>query len=565
MTGKSVYSEVWLKAAVVGSSWASFEIIVGSFLHNLRLPFAGMLLSAASVLLLAAFIRLWPLRGLIIRAGLVCALMKSISPSALVFGPMIGITTEAMIMELVLLIFGRNLIAISLAGGLAVLWALAQKLLNLFVLYGFNLIEIAESFYAYLIKISGIKALSLVELFYVIVVIYLLLGMVAALAGSFIGKSYLKNGGVETKSIDLAKDVGFAGGQKNLQAQLMLLPVLLLSAAGVLLALNFRLYILALPAGFVFIVWIALRYRQAVRRLLKPAVWLQFLLITLVASLLLESANQGFGFSLKGMWLGAEMVFRAVLLIFSFTALAAELRNPVLKAVLQRHGLSRLYGATSLAFSALPALIGELPKWKDLLRNPQQLLWQVLGRSEQLLKQFSKENQAFNVVIITGEVHQGKTIFLSQLLDLMQQNNIAAKGFLARARFENDIQTGYDLHLFPSGTKLPLARTGTVDGWVGFRRFSFNPEAFAAGSALLRNSSSDSDCWLVVDELGPMELEGNGWHDTVSLLLTKEHMRMIWVVRKNFVPAMLTHFAAERVLTIDIGQHTADEALEMLK
>ncbi|HQO48966.1 MAG TPA: hypothetical protein PK939_00960, partial [Bacteroidales bacterium] len=319
MTGKSVYGEVWLKAAVVGSSWASFEIIVGSFLHNLRLPFAGMLLSAASVLLLAAFIRLWPLRGLIIRAGLVCALMKSISPSALVFGPMIGITTEAMIMELVLLIFGRNLIAISLAGGLAVLWALAQKLLNLFVLYGFNLIEIAESFYAYLIKISGIKALSLVELFYVIVVIYLLLGMVAALAGSFIGKSYLKNGGVETKSIDLAKDAGFAGGQKNLQAQLMLLPVLLLSAAGVLLALNFRLYILALPAGFVFIVWIALRYRQAVRRLLKPAVWLQFLLITLVASLLLESANQDFEFSLKGLWLGAEMVFRAVLLIFSFT------------------------------------------------------------------------------------------------------------------------------------------------------------------------------------------------------------------------------------------------------
>jgi hypothetical protein len=32
---------VWLKAAVLGGLWASVEIIIGSFFHNLRLPFAG--------------------------------------------------------------------------------------------------------------------------------------------------------------------------------------------------------------------------------------------------------------------------------------------------------------------------------------------------------------------------------------------------------------------------------------------------------------------------------------------------------------------------------------------
>jgi len=31
--------DIWLKAAMLGSLWASVEIILGSFLHNLHIPF----------------------------------------------------------------------------------------------------------------------------------------------------------------------------------------------------------------------------------------------------------------------------------------------------------------------------------------------------------------------------------------------------------------------------------------------------------------------------------------------------------------------------------------------
>ena len=37
--------QLWMKAAVVGGLWASIEIIIGSFLHNTRLPFAGSMLA----------------------------------------------------------------------------------------------------------------------------------------------------------------------------------------------------------------------------------------------------------------------------------------------------------------------------------------------------------------------------------------------------------------------------------------------------------------------------------------------------------------------------------------
>ena len=92
-------SPVWMKAAIVGGLWASVEIIVGSFLHNLRIPFSGTFLTMQGIMILIAFYRLWPERGLIWRAGLICALMKSVSPSSVILGPMSGIFFEAILLE----------------------------------------------------------------------------------------------------------------------------------------------------------------------------------------------------------------------------------------------------------------------------------------------------------------------------------------------------------------------------------------------------------------------------------------------------------------------------------
>ncbi|MBE0652894.1 MAG: hypothetical protein IH594_03805, partial [Bacteroidales bacterium] len=103
-----ILDDKWLRAAVLGSLWASFEIIVGSLLHNLRIPFAGTFLTLFSVILLVAFSRIWPQRGVLLRAGVLCAMMKSISPSAVILGPMIGILTEAFILEITFIALGRN-------------------------------------------------------------------------------------------------------------------------------------------------------------------------------------------------------------------------------------------------------------------------------------------------------------------------------------------------------------------------------------------------------------------------------------------------------------------------
>ena len=118
---------VWLKAAVAGSLWASVEIIAGSFLHNLRLPLSGTILTFISVYLMISFAVIWNEKGLIIRAGLICALMKSISPSAIIIGPMLGILSEAIILEAAIYFLGHNLTGYVLGGSLAVLSCIRQS------------------------------------------------------------------------------------------------------------------------------------------------------------------------------------------------------------------------------------------------------------------------------------------------------------------------------------------------------------------------------------------------------------------------------------------------------
>jgi len=73
MTSINPLSNRWLKASVLGCLWASSEIVFGSFLHNLRIPFTGIILTGIGIILLISVAHLWKENGLFWRAGLVCA------------------------------------------------------------------------------------------------------------------------------------------------------------------------------------------------------------------------------------------------------------------------------------------------------------------------------------------------------------------------------------------------------------------------------------------------------------------------------------------------------------
>ena len=101
-------SEKWIKASIIGTIWAAAEIVLGSFLHNLRVPFSGNVLAAIALVILISVSYKWRERGLFWRAGVICALMKPMLPSAIIFGPMIAIIMESLLLEASVRLFGRT-------------------------------------------------------------------------------------------------------------------------------------------------------------------------------------------------------------------------------------------------------------------------------------------------------------------------------------------------------------------------------------------------------------------------------------------------------------------------
>ena len=152
----NLLSDKWLKAAVIGGLWASIEIVLGSFLHNLRIPFAGTILATQGILLVIAFGQVWKESGIIIRAGIITALMKSISPSSVILGPMIGIIMEAALLEIFLLIFGRGILGVIVSSSLALASALLHKVFSIIILYGWNIVMIYKNIYVYFQNILNI-------------------------------------------------------------------------------------------------------------------------------------------------------------------------------------------------------------------------------------------------------------------------------------------------------------------------------------------------------------------------------------------------------------------------
>ena len=119
-------------------------------------------------------------------------LMKSISPSAIIIGPMIGIFTEAVLLELFIFFFGKNLLGYMIGGAFAVFSTIIHKLVSLLILYGFDFIKILSDLYRFSVKQIDLENLKPSFLIMLIVVIYIILGMTAAAAGYIFGKRYLK-------------------------------------------------------------------------------------------------------------------------------------------------------------------------------------------------------------------------------------------------------------------------------------------------------------------------------------------------------------------------------------
>lgn len=366
----STVNDKWIKASVLAGLWAGIEIIAGSFLHNLRIPFSGTFLTLISIILIVGFFQIWPKYGIIWRAGLITALMKSISPSAVILGPMVAIAMEGFIMEIVIRLAGRNPAGYLLAGMLTLMGALVHKIVRLFLLFGLDIFRIYEEMFIFATKKLGFMYASPGRAVLTLFIVYAALGALAALTGYLLGKRARREQDGGLVHFPEPGKQPWEQPDAEVKYSTLFLGLLVITIPFMLFALS---SLTLKPALMVTLPWFALifwRYRFAMRQLKKWLFWMQLMVILVLAWFFSETSGQGFEGQLTALAGGFIMILRALVVVTGFAALSTELRAPLMQKLFYRSGFRQLYLSVTHAFGILPMVISDLATPGEFIKNP---------------------------------------------------------------------------------------------------------------------------------------------------------------------------------------------------
>jgi nucleoside-triphosphatase THEP1 len=564
MKAENKLSTTWLKAAVLGCLWASSEIVLGSFLHNLRIPFSSVFLTGIGIVLLISVSYQWKDKGLIWRSGLICALMKSISPSAVIFGPMIAIFSEALLLEFSVRMLGRNMIGFFIGSLMAMSWNFFQKIATYIIFYGFNIVDLYTSLIKFAEKQLHYHFDNVWMPVIALWIYYLVFGALSAIIGIHIGKSALN------KSIPMlnkdSKRISEIKGRRNTEPATYSLPWLALDFIGmiaVLLLMNSTGIIWWGTAGLVLISIWAVRYRNSLRPLRKPKFWVGFILITMLSSYLFSRFQPGQVSLTDGLLIGLQMNFRAALMIIGFTAIGKELGNPVIRSFFMRTSFKQLPLALEVAFETLPFVIANAPSFRNFLKKPLSVMKQVVSQSEFWLERVALSmKKKSNVIIISGEINDGKSTLMHELAVRFKGHNIQAGGIVSPAILENGIKAGYALLNVATGEKMRLSQTEKGEGMANVGRYYFLNDGIEFGKAALAVAKNQNSKIVFIDEIGTWELQGQGWAASLNELIIRCDMPLIIAVHMSIVDLVVENWQLQNPLIIEAKNSSIDGAFD---
>ena len=159
-----------------------------------------------------------------------------------------------------------------------------------------------------------------------------------------------------------------------------------------------------------------------------------------------------------------------------------------------------------------------------------------------------------SVFIITGETGSGKTTYLLKLIEELKRKASSIAGFAALSIPGDGASGSYNILDLVSGKILSLATRGFNEGWEQIGNFYFNPAGIQMGKEILEDPLIINNDLIVVDEIGPFELDGKVWAESLTHLLNGQNCSVLLVVREQLVSRVIQQWRLEDAMIIKIGQ-----------
>jgi len=168
------------------------------------------------------------------------------------------------------------------------------------------------------------------------------------------------------------------------------------------------------------------------------------------------------------------------------------------------------------------------------------------------------------VFIITGKQGGGKTTYLQKVLIALTNNNIKIGGFIAEGYWKKNKRERFELINLKTNDRIIYCQRETKAEWEKVRHFYINPQGQTFGEkALNQDSLSDIDI-VVIDEVGPFEVENKGWANSIGKLLIDSDLPMIWVVRESILFEVLEKWGIAPIKSFHIDEVDTNAAAREL-
>lgn len=530
-------SPIWQRAVVAGSIWGALEITFGSVLHNLMLPMAaGTLLALLGVLTVSAIVANNIQRGFFLRAAIICALLKSVSPSAVILPPMFGILFEGILIEVGLILLGANIFGLALGGGLALLSVLLFKAVRLYMVYGQSIIDFFKEIFSRFDISSSVIAI------YFLLFAYLVLGVVGALIGYYTGKR---------RNTDLLNSLEYTMFDSEVKhfnvTDIFALAIHLFALISFLsLASKFSLWVDIFIATS-YVATVLYLYERPRKMLKKLTLIVPILIFSFILPVFTAQHAEIF---LQGVYIFT----RAVFVVVALAVIGIELSRPGLKNLFNRGFFKPVYNATAMAFNALPIYLN---LFSDVGKTPKSVINGIHGAIRK-----NVWNGIRPIIILTGGLGEGKTSYLKNLVELLNANkSVRVEGFIAKGIGEPPLRNGYLLQTIPEKEEMLLCKRIAACGLPN-KSFEFDTALVEQMTVKYKNIMVDTV--LAIDEVGRLELWGDVWAKLIEHHLKNTQNPLIFTVRRENLMLVVERLGLKNAIVVDIEKTPAEECSKEL-
>ena len=155
------------------------------------------------------------------------------------------------------------------------------------------------------------------------------------------------------------------------------------------------------------------------------------------------------------------------------------------------------------------------------------------------------------ITIISGEKHSGKTTKLLEIISDFKLRDISYTGILAIGTFKNNQRHSFDIVDISTQEKMEFMSVEPSIGSDKIGRFYINKNALEFGNRVLEKAIISNAKYLIIDEIGPLELDEKGWAPILNKSI-ETNRNIIISVRKELLNDILKKFKISEFELIEI-------------